>query len=104
MNPTREQLLQRVQLRAATGKHFMPPSLLDDQLKQLSYDPAELYMCFGAGCGSSSSEVSGSSSQSYIQGGTNDVDGLCSAERSHSCPGLPSAEQIVDAIMSKADD
>lgn len=39
--PGRAELVARLQARAASGGHFMPPSLLDSQLAQLELPPDE---------------------------------------------------------------
>jgi gluconate kinase len=44
LDPPREQLAQALQARAAAGSHFMPPQLLDSQLRDLQYREEDL-MC-----------------------------------------------------------
>jgi gluconate kinase len=56
LNPPREELLLRLQQRAAAGSHFMPPSLLESQLQQLRYSEDEMHMVFGSG-GQAAAEV-----------------------------------------------
>lgn len=49
VNPPPTELLLRLQRRAAAGDHFMPPSLLQSQLQQLSYSEHEMHMVFSSG-------------------------------------------------------
>jgi gluconate kinase len=48
LNPLQAELLLRLQQRAAAGSHFMPPSLLEPQLQQLSYTEDEMHMVFSS--------------------------------------------------------
>lgn len=47
LQPSVATLRGRLEARAADGKHFMPPSLLDSQLETLEYDPNELFLRLG---------------------------------------------------------
>lgn len=66
LHPPRAELLSRLELRAAQGRHFMPPSLLDSQLKQLSYHRDEMYMVFDGRSGGCSSRHNGGNSKSCV--------------------------------------
>lgn len=48
LEPTREELLERLLRRVEIGTHFMPVSLLDTQLETLQYEGSELWMRFGS--------------------------------------------------------
>lgn len=101
LNPSKAELLQRVQQRAALGKHFMPPSLLEDQLKQLSYDASELLMCFGGNCCNGSNTTHPLTATPQQQSMLGDGKSESCAFDADVCGQLPTTEQMVGAILQR---
>ena len=57
LQPSREMLAQRLEVRAAAGTHFMPASLLDSQLALMEVDPAAYRYGMPASCTINSQQV-----------------------------------------------